>query len=345
MQETLTVKSDPTSFGEVESVVYRPGSWLLIGVGLTFVCGGIWIYGTAGKQFPPPWPIAAFAACFAGLGALAMLAGLNASLVRRIKHAPRSILPGVPSEPVIREGLVVHGRLTHELAPTEDGGWELRPSEKLWRNDKRFFVAFGVPFAIGFIGALSWVFHREGLAWHLAVIPAAFITIAIFGTVVGLIAMAARASYRRLSMLAYRKASDDLVLDFQQEWSAKNDEIHEGIKWFFQPGDDRRQLAIPRKLVAAVQLCPWKFVIGARREQSITWAVQGVLVLAPDETGTYHRLPLLLTSDFVRAARLMQRLADELQVPYLFCADADGWAEEEARAKLRAPLKAGGMQT
>ena len=318
----------------------------MLGVGLAFVCGGIWIYGTAGKQFPPPWPIAAFAACFAGLGAIAMLAGLNASLIsRRIKHAPRSILPGVPSEPLICEGLVVHGRLTHELAPTDDGGWELGPGAKLWRNDKRFFVGFGVPFAIGFTAILSWVFHREGLAWHLAAIPAAFITIAIFGTVVGLMAMAARASYRRLSKLAYRKASDDLLLDLQQEWNAKNDEIHEGIKWFFQPGDDRRKLTIPRELVVAVQLCPWKFVVGSRRDQTITWAVQGVLVLAPDEAGKYHRLPLLLTSDFVRAARLMQRLAERLQVPYLFCADADGWAEEEARAQARNPLKIGGMQT
>lgn len=343
--ERLSVKNT-ARFSEIESVVCRPGSWLTAGVGLVFVCSGALIYGTAGKAFPPPWPIAIFAACFAGLGAIAMLAGLNASLIpRRIKHAPQSILPGVPTEPVIRQGMVVHGRLTHELASTDDGGWELRPSARLWRNDKRFFIGFGVPFAIGFIAILSWVFHREGLAWHLAVFPAAFITIAILGTVVALIAMAVRASYRRLSTLAFRKASHDLLLDLQQEWNAKSDEIHEGIKWFFQPGDNRRQLTIPRELVVALQLCPWKFVVGARRDQTITWAVQGVLVLAPDEAGTYHRLPLLLTSDFVRAARLMQRLAGMLQVPYLFCADANGWAEEETRAKVRTPLTAGGMQT
>jgi hypothetical protein len=51
----------------------------------------------------------------------------------------------------------------------------------------------------------------------------------------------------------------------------------------------------------------------------------------------------LLTGDVVGAARLMQRLAQMLQVPYLFGADSTGWKEEEARAKRRPPLRAGGM--
>jgi hypothetical protein len=53
----------------------------------------------------------------------------------------------------------------------------------------------------------------------------------------------------------------------------------------------------------------------------------------------------LLTGDFVGAARLTQRLAQTLQVPYVFCADAVGWKTEETRAKNRPPLRAGGWQT
>jgi hypothetical protein len=51
----------------------------------------------------------------------------------------------------------------------------------------------------------------------------------------------------------------------------------------------------------------------------------------------------LLTSDFVEAARLMQRLAETLKVPYLFCADGEGWKAEEIRSKSRPPLGAGGI--
>ena len=46
----------------------------------------------------------------------------------------------------------------------------------------------------------------------------------------------------------------------------------------------------------------------------------------------YSRQPVLLTSDFVGAARLMQRLAMALDVPYLFCADAEVWKAENNRA-------------
>jgi hypothetical protein len=40
----------------------------------------------------------------------------------------------------------------------------------------------------------------------------------------------------------------------------------------------------------------------------------------------------------------MQRLAETLDVPYLFCADREGWEAEELRATQRPPLKVGGMQ-
>jgi hypothetical protein len=99
---------------------------------------------------------------------------------------------------------------------------------------------------------------------------------------------------------------------------------------------------IPRERVVAVQLCPWKYVVGDRGRET-TWAVQGLLVRASSEEEAYERLPLLLTSDFLGAARLMERLADTLQVPYLFSADAVGWRAEDLRAQGRPPLQSGGM--
>jgi hypothetical protein len=57
------------------------------------------------------------------------------------------------------------------------------------------------------------------------------------------------------------------------------------------------------------------------------------------------RLPITLTSDSAGAARLMQRLAATLEVPYLFAADAAGWQAEEARAAKRPSLRVGDIQS
>ena len=75
------------------------------------------------------------------------------------------------------------------------------------------------------------------------------------------------------------------------------------------------------------------------------WAAQGVLVLKSSERAGYLRLPMLLTGDFARTARLMQKLAQALSVPYMFCADAAGCKAEAMRAKNRPPLRAGGWQS
>jgi hypothetical protein len=55
--------------------------------------------------------------------------------------------------------------------------------------------------------------------------------------------------------------------------------------------------------------------------------------------GSYRRLPILLTSDFAGAAQLMEQLAATLRVPYLYCADADGWRTEARSATKRPPLR------
>ncbi len=95
--------------------------------------------------------------------------------------------------------------------------------------------------------------------------------------------------------------------------------------------------------MVAVQLCPWKFVVGNSSNSLTTWAVQGLIVLAHSDIDTYDRLPILLTSDFVGAARLMHKLGEVLQVPYVYGADAAGWKAETIRARTRPPLKSGGI--
>jgi hypothetical protein len=105
---------------------------------------------------------------------------------------------------------------------------------------------------------------------------------------------------------------------------------------------NRRKLLIPVQSLVAVQLCPWHHRVGSGET---TLAVQGLIVIERIEGSGYERLPILVTGDFVGAARLMRRLSEVLQVPYLFGADAAVWKAEFSRAQSRPPLKSGGWQT
>jgi hypothetical protein len=244
---------------------------------------------------------------------------------------------------VIHEGAVVHGRLTHELR--EDAqGLQFRPSERLWRNGSGFLYGFGIPFLVLFAGLVTWAFHDEPKmgGWVTSAILGIFLTTISGGTAFLLIAMIMRASYRRLSRLTIPRDGSDLELDSPEEPNPQKTDLAEGLKWVFLGATKRQRLRIPRPLVVAVQLCPWKYVTGSS-ERQMTWAVQGLLVLASREEAVYRRLPILLTGDSVGAARLMQRLAYALHVPYLFCADAEGWRAETMRANGRPALRVGGI--
>ena len=191
-------------------------------------------------------------------------------------------------------------------------------------------------------GVLTWHFHSQLKVgdWFVSALLAICLTAVTGGLCVLLIGMMFRASYRRLCRLTIPQNGDDLELDAAEAPIREERELTDTLRWFFVGDIKRQRLSLPRQLVVAVQLCPWNQVV-----RSTNCAVQGLLVLGSSEQGVYHRLPLLLTSDFVGAARLMRILADVLHVPYLICADADGWKAEKARARNRPPLRSGGWQS
>jgi len=340
--------TDIAAWHEVESEVYLPGRWLVLSVGTLFLLTGC--IGFLTIVVPPGVPFWITKLC---CGAFIFLGGTVAAWAIRniispahVRHASPDVLPNVPKEPVIREGSVLYGRLTHELCE-EAQGWQFRPAEQIRRNDKRFLIGFGIPFMVLFAGLLTWVLHTElkVAGWPVSVVCGTFVTVICGGIPFLLIGMGMRAGYRRLSRLNIPRNKDDLDLDSPEEPDFEKADLTEGLKWMFLGETRRHRLTIPRKLLVAVQLCPWKYVVMSARSQSITWAVQGLLVLASSEEAAYLRLPILLTSDFVGAARLMERLAHTLHVPYLFCADAEGRKAEKLRAKGRPPLRIGGSQS
>lgn len=332
----------PPDWAEVESRVHRPARGMLLAAGALFLAFGLIAllsYDRGASSISDRAYVVALGGIFFLIGCVVFTAAATTSAVY-IRHAAAEVLANVPREPVLVEGANVHGRLTHELVETTDG-WHFRPASRNWRNDRRFLLGFGVPFLLFAAGVLSWFLHRDGTArnWPLAILTGGFITVSIGGTVFWVMAAMLRWSYGRLPSLVIARGGEALAyegpmpVDHNRDW----------LKYGFAGNPERQQLSIPRARLAAVQLCPWKFVMGGTHDRSITWAVQGLLVLSSDEQEHFQRLPILLSSDSSGAAQLMRRLADVLAVPYLFHADAAGWQDEEARAKTRRPLHSGGI--
>jgi hypothetical protein len=328
---------------EVESNVYCPRlrASAVMGIVLVLVAVGFVTIGAISGM--PLWFPMTFTVAFALFGGVSF-ASATASIISpaHVRHAAPDVLPDVPQGPVVREGSEVHGRLTHEL--WEDAqGWQFRPAARLWRGDRGGVLSFGISFMVLFAGLAAWAFHRQLNSWLASVILGTVVTAVCGGTAFAALYFRLRAGYRELSRLSIPRNGDDIELDSPEEPDWEKAGLAEGIEWIFLGGTKRHRSTIPRALVVAVQLCPWKIVIQGPRAKWCGWAVQGLLVLASPQEAAYHRVPLLLTLDFVGAARLMRRLANTLNVPYLFCADAEEWKAEEIRAKQRPPLKVGGF--
>jgi hypothetical protein len=338
--------SDIPDWQEVESEIEHPGRWILFAIGTLFGAIGVGGLFTGDRVFPPGLPLTLVrlgAAFFAIVGGAAMTHAIRAVISPgRVRHAGPDVLPDVPQEPVILEGSVVHGRLMHELVEEPDR-WQFRPARKLWRNDQILMFGFGIPFMTLFAGILSWVFHsQQNLGgWPVSILCGICVTLLCGGTAFSLLVMANRTGYRRLCILSIPRNEGDLEYESALPVDMKKTDLASGLNWIFVGDDKRQRFTIPRERLRAVQLCPWKFATTSSR----TWAVQGTLVLGCSPEGAYQRLPILLTGDFVGAARLSQQLATTLHVPFLFSGDAAGWKAEAMRANKRRPLRIGGTQT
>ncbi|MDB5338785.1 MAG: hypothetical protein JWN70_4404 [Planctomycetaceae bacterium] len=339
---TMTIK---TNWQETESEVARPGLWFVYLIVIVFLLvGGSACVQIARGAVPgmPLWAGQLLAGAIVVNGCWMVIWAVSIKMWPvRILHATAETLPDLIHEPILQEGSTVHGRLTHELVE-HDRGWEFRPADSIWRNDKRFLFGFGIPFLLLVSGILTWFWHGT-LGWILAGTCASLATLLCGGTCFTLMGMMLSASFRRLPKLSIPGDGTDLELDSSVGPQNVQPDLAAGISRIFAGGEERQKRLIPRDEVVAVQLCPWRFVAGNSRDNIITWAVQGLIVVAPAELGTYDRLPILLTSDFVGAAQLMQKLGAVLQVPYFYSADAAGWKVEKVRARSRPPLKGGGV--
>jgi hypothetical protein len=329
---------------EVESKVYLPGRGIGLAIGAFFVLvpsAAVFFLPFPGFWYWFTWSIARVMALLGGAVVVSSLRDLL--WPPRVRRAAPDVLADVPDEPVVLDGSVVQSWRTHELVE-DAAGWEFRPAPRL-RRAPLWLLIFATPFLAIFSAAASWGFHvrDDALSWPSCILRGTSITLLFGGFGLCLFALMTRAAHRQLSRLSIPKNGDPLELDLAELPDPARADLASGLKWLIGKDQKRQRLSVPRELVRAVQLCPWLFSMGSDREPSRTWAVQGLLVVEGREAGRYYRLPFVLSSDLAFTARLMQQLAETLDVPYLFGADEAGWQLETRRAAARPPIKFGMM--
>jgi hypothetical protein len=340
---------------EVDSKVFYPRTGIGFLLGVLFILTGIiaFFFIVADLHLPSTvqWIFASImGGTFTFFGLTLIVCCISRMCwMPHIRHTANSVLLHVPDEPVICELQYVDTFLTHELIENAQG-WELRPASAILRNYKLLLFCFGIPFSILFSGFFGFMLHESMFnkqdvfsGWLAAVLIGIIATIVCGGTPLLLIGMTLRANYKRLSKLTILRNRTNLELETAIAPDVEKASLLDGLNWYIMGSCKRQRLVIPRDQIAAVQLCPWKYTVKEGLGNTSTWAVQGILVLASSQEDSYNRLPLLLTHDFIGAARIMQRLAKTLGVPYLFYADAAGWKTEILRAQNRLPLKTGGI--
>ncbi len=338
-----------TVWHEVESEVYIPNRWPAFAVGCLFLFVGTVGGGIAWPSVRPGawlWGFWSGAILFSVAGAAVVLSSIRRIFwPTRIRHAGPDVLPEVPNEPILFDGLCVHSRLKLKLVETADG-WLLEPSRDLSGRDKASLAAAAGVVLTACAGTLSCILHEQRVGTWPLCISASITATLLFGVpVMVMIGMLNRLSYRRLSRMHIPRDGDELSLELPESPDVTRTDLKAALNWAFAEDDPHRILVVSRASLRAVQLCPCKYVCGTSGGSTIDWAVQGLIVLQGSSPGESLRLPLLLTGDFDGAARLMQQLAVILRVPYLFSADAQGWKVETNRARQRPPLKVGGSLT
>jgi hypothetical protein len=320
-----------TAWREVESEVYFPNRWVSFAAGWLLV-----LLGMVGAG--PVWSFL----FSTGGGALVVWSIRRIYWPIRIRHASPEVLPAVPNEPVLFDGLCVHYRLKLKLVEDADG-WQLQPTSDLSGNDRIFLFGIGIVVLTACAGTISYILHHQQIvAWPLSILAGVIATLLFGAPIMVLWGMMSRLSYHRLSRMSVARNRDEVVVELSEMPDTTRTDLASALNWAFPKEDKRGHFFVPRSLLRAVQLCPCKYATGTRES---TLAVEGLLVFEGSTPGQYVRLPLVLTTDFDGAARLMQQIAATLDIPYLFGAHQQGWKMESRRAAERPPLKVGGSMT
>ncbi len=332
---------------EIDSEIhYVPNPWLGFAAGCFFFLLGV--IGTTQISSCPLrgaflWAFAWGSVSCAAFGAFVVAVAIRRLFwPLRIRHALPAVLPGVPDEPVLFDGLMVHSHSKLKIVENAEG-WDMQPARDRSISDRMILTVIGILAFTACAGTVSGILHDQlNAKWPAAIAGGAIATLLFAIPMIVCLRILVRLSYRRLCRMSVSRRGDEISLELPEIPETTRKDLGAALRWAFSPEDKRTFVVVPRSSLRAAQLCPCLYATGTPRSKEISPAVQGLLVFEGAAPGQYQRLPLLLTSDFDGAARLMQQIAARLGIPYLFSADEQSWQAEKRRAAVRAPLKVGG---
>lgn len=326
--QIFSMKMDQT----VTALIGEPSEyrWFIGGCGLALLIGaGLFFLKTSELSSLAITVVLLIQIVMLGLGAFFLYAALKSVLgAASVECSPRGVFPEIPTEAIVYDGAILFGNLRHKLCNGPDD-WTLAAR----KPDLRWITSFLLLLFPMIVAGVSIALHTSHhISWSLAVVTSTIFVTFPLAAALSMLHWGANHMDRRTASLIIPHNGDDLTLHAPPLRSSNRDEASLS---FPTAGDECLVRRIARCKLVAVQVAPWKIRAGSSTHQTSTWAVQGLLVLKDHQEGDSERVPLLQSNDFVGTARLMKRLAELLNTPFLFDADPAGWKAEIKRSRTR----------
>lgn len=235
-----------------------------------------------------------------------------------VRHATADVLGDIPREPLLEEFRVMQRTLKQELVHLGKDSL-FRPNSAMRYSSKQMDLR--IRFALWFVCSgviIAFLLRSPGIDWPVAVFVPPLVSLAVIALVEGGSRFVRNQELRDMVTLTVPRSSQPVILNTRNRPTATISKAR------------RELIEIAREQVVAVQLCP--FICDPGGDSQPLYGVQGLLVVRNLERGGYERYVLLYCADLIDSAIIMEQLADLLQVPYLFMADAEAWKKERLRS-------------
>lgn len=320
-----------SSHAREQAVLHTPGSNLVLVAGAVFALAGAGVVALGlGQDDPREAALRTFLLIFGGV----FLAAGGGLIVQRLLVMSRRVLvehdtaavPDLDDAPILAEGSHTESTCAHLLV-LEQGGGALVPDPNVKRVRIAGLLAFGVAL---YAGMVAIFFGFRPLDDMVDDITNSDLAHAVAS---GLALMPLAAALGIVAWVVNRTLGSRITLRFDRE------------RWSIEHADQvivsgsRADLIAVQALAARDQLMVKS---GGSTHRTIMDALEVVLAWHAD--GEVQRATLFRSAGaFPRTVSTASRLADALQVPFMFRGAAEDWVAEKARARRRRPRTKGSL--
>jgi len=258
-----------------------------------------------------------------------------------IRHAGIDVLPDLSREPICDDPLVyeMSAAFRYEIVQDRDE-WRLQPDRKAINNMNRFIYGFLIAFLMSVAGVISWKFVEDGtMTWPVSLLVTYSVTFFMGALILAFFATIQEFREGKSFVLIIPENKSDIQIVKQSQRSSTSSRTSSKRTIRSKVRDLHEPRTISRDSLCAVQLCAWKQKVIDDGDRVTSLNLQAFLVLKNEIAGGYERIPILVFEEFFESARHMESLSVILDVPFIYCADAESWQAEIHNAKTRPPFR------